>query len=199
MLEIYKFYILTKMLKYKTVVIGDINVGKSSLIYYLHYGKTLYTSDSTMGASYYTYKEYEIWDTAGQERYLPLLPLYSRNADVILAIYDRTDMGSYQNIKDKWIPYIKRSLNNEDIIICVIENKIDKLRQKDMGEEVKDYCKNNNMCYWQTSAFEGTGIVELFEHISEMLKDKPQKIKENINLTENIINKYSCSFPNNGC
>jgi GTPase SAR1 family protein len=35
--------------------------------------------------------KFEMWDTAGQERYRALAPMYYRNADAAVLVYDITD------------------------------------------------------------------------------------------------------------
>mmetsp|Transcript_6919 Transcript_6919/g.20042 ORF Transcript_6919/g.20042 Transcript_6919/m.20042 type:complete len:94 (-) Transcript_6919:3306-3587(-) len=40
--------------------------------------------------------ELAIWDTAGQERFHSLGPIYYRNADAALLVFDVTDPGSFR-------------------------------------------------------------------------------------------------------
>ena len=55
--------------------------------------------ESTIGASFLTQTitldesttvKFEIWDTAGQERYKSLAPMYYRNANCAVVVYDVT-------------------------------------------------------------------------------------------------------------
>ena len=81
----------------KLVVMGDISVGKSSLL--SRYIKNTFDqfNESTIGAAFFTKHvesesgekvNLEIWDTAGQERYNSLLPMYYRGANVIILVFD---------------------------------------------------------------------------------------------------------------
>ena len=46
----------------------------------------------------------EIWDTAGQERYQTLAPMYFRNAQAAIVLYDITKMDSFKRLYQllKW-------------------------------------------------------------------------------------------------
>jgi GTPase SAR1 family protein len=43
-----------------------------------------------------------IWDTVGDERYRSIMPLYYRDAQVALLVYDITDPESFEGI-DYWL------------------------------------------------------------------------------------------------
>ena len=64
--------------------------------------------ESTIGAAFLTQTislddattvKFEIWDTAGQERYKSLAPMYYRNANCAVVVYDITqavcDLGNF--------------------------------------------------------------------------------------------------------
>ena len=80
----------------KCVILGEANVGKTSLITrYLH-DKFYQFSESTIGCAFNNKrynrnnKEYKLdmWDTAGQERYRAIMPMYYRNADIAFFCID---------------------------------------------------------------------------------------------------------------
>lgn len=60
--------------------------------------------ESTIGAAFltqtialdeHTTVKFEIWDTAGQERYKSLAPMYYRNANCAVIVYDITHAVTY--------------------------------------------------------------------------------------------------------
>merc|ERR1711967_200957 len=64
-----------------------------------------------------------IWDTAGQERFHALGPIYYRDADGALLVYDITDYESFAKVQ-KWVREL-RSIVGSDIEITIAGNKFD--------------------------------------------------------------------------
>merc|ERR1711966_220911 len=48
-----------------------------------------------------------IWDTAGQERFHSLGPIYYRDADAALLVYDITDSDSFNKVKT-WVKELRK-------------------------------------------------------------------------------------------
>ena len=48
-----------------------------------------------------------IWDTAGQERFHALGPIYYRDADAALLVYDITDADSFKKVKS-WVKELRK-------------------------------------------------------------------------------------------
>lgn len=68
--------------------------------------------ESTIGAAFLTQTislddtttvKFEIWDTAGQERYKSLAPMYYRNANCAVVVYDITQaVGTRSQVLNKF-------------------------------------------------------------------------------------------------
>ncbi|KAJ1840462.1 Vacuolar protein sorting-associated protein 21 [Coemansia sp. RSA 2703] len=65
----------------------------------------------------------DIWDTAGQERFHSLAPMYYRNAQAAVVVYDITRASSLDRAKS-WIKELQRQAN-PDIVIALVGNKLD--------------------------------------------------------------------------
>ena len=86
----------------KLVLLGEAAVGKSSLVLRFVSNDFQENKEPTIGAAFLTQKctvgdrtiKYEIWDTAGQERFASLAPMYYRNAQAALVVYDITGSRS---------------------------------------------------------------------------------------------------------
>ncbi len=85
----------------KLVLLGDAAVGKSSLVLRFIRGEFNANKEPTIGAAFLTQRcrlhddpdrviKFEIWDTAGQERFNSLAPMYYRNAQAAIVVYDVT-------------------------------------------------------------------------------------------------------------
>lgn len=105
--------------QFKLVLLGESAVGKSSIVH--RFVKNTFDDmrESTIGAAFLTQTitipesettiKFEIWDTAGQERYKSLAPMYYRNANAALCVYDITSRSSFQKAQD-WIKELKSKL-----------------------------------------------------------------------------------------
>jgi Ras-related protein Rab-21 len=69
-----------------------------------------------------------IWDTAGQERFHALGPIYYRDADGALLVYDTTDTDSFAKVKS-WVKELRKMVG-EGIVIVIAGNKIDLDRER---------------------------------------------------------------------
>jgi Ras-related protein Rab-5C len=83
---------------------SDSDTSQSSLV--LRFVKDQFDDyrESTIGAAFLTQTisldenttvKFEIWDTAGQERYKSLAPMYYRNANCAVVVYDITQAVCY--------------------------------------------------------------------------------------------------------
>nr|GEW50043.1 glycine--tRNA ligase, chloroplastic/mitochondrial 2 isoform X1 [Tanacetum cinerariifolium] len=102
--------------------------------------------------------------TAGQERYHSLAPMYYRGAAAAVVVYDITKMVSFERAK-KWIEELKRH-GNPNLVMVLVANKADlnKNRKIDI-EEGKQYAKDNNMQFFETTAKTAENLHELFYEI----------------------------------
>jgi len=84
--------------RFKIVVLGDVSVGKSSIISRFVDNKFKGDYEPSIGVDFASksikYKDriikLQIWDTAGQEKYKSLIPSYIRGSNIIFLIYDIT-------------------------------------------------------------------------------------------------------------
>lgn len=49
----------------------------------------------------------QVWDTAGQERFRAMAPLYYRNANAALLVFDISQYASFTDIKN-WVRELER-------------------------------------------------------------------------------------------
>jgi len=102
-----------------------------------------------------------IWDTAGQERFHALGPIYYRDADAALLVYDITDPDSFTKVQT-WVKELRKMVGNE-IVLSIAGNKSDLDRHRVVPrQEATDYAASVGAHYAETSAKTGRGINELF-------------------------------------
>lgn len=195
----------------KLCLIGNYNVGKTSIVHRELNGVFNDKVVSTIGASFYSdyyisddFKiKLEMWDTAGNERYESLAPMYFRNSDIILLVYDLTDSESIKHIH-KWLKIINRTIDINDLKtdIILVGNKKDLLDLLKMGnrdynkkyiDEIHDFIEESKYINFNISCKTGYNIDNLFNKIKEILIDKHNKFGSSSYMidTDKIISDLS--------
>ncbi|KAF8640514.1 hypothetical protein AX17_000176 [Amanita inopinata Kibby_2008] len=166
-----------KQYQFKLVLLGESAVGKSSLV--LRFVKDQFDDyrESTIGAAFLTQTvtledqtavKFEIWDTAGQERYKSLAPMYYRNANCAVVVYDITQATSLEKART-WIRELQRQAD-PSIVIALCGNKLDlSARRQVPQEEAKKYADEEGLMWTETSAKTGEGVTEIFTAIAKKL------------------------------
>ncbi|KAL5495483.1 VPS21 [Sanghuangporus weigelae] len=125
-----------KSVQVKLVLLGEAAVGKSSVVLRFVSNEFQPNKEPTIGAAFLTQKcrledrvlRYEIWDTAGQERFHSLAPMYYRNAQAAVVVYDITKASSLEKAKS-WVKELQRQAN-PNIVIALAGNKLDLVQPK---------------------------------------------------------------------
>ena len=66
----------------------------------------------------------QIWDTAGTERFRTITPVYYRNVDGVLLVFDITDPESFETI-NYWVEELNDKADIASIELMLIGNKND--------------------------------------------------------------------------
>ncbi|XP_035214837.1 ras-related protein Rab-21-like [Stegodyphus dumicola] len=154
---------------FKVVLLGEGCVGKTSLV--LRYVENKFHEKhlSTLQASFLNKKlniggkrvNLAIWDTAGQERFHALGPIYYRDSNGAILVYDITDEDSFKKVKN-WVKELRKMLG-DDVCLCIAGNKTDleKDRAVPVGE-AEAYAASVRAKHFSTSAKQNRGIEEMF-------------------------------------
>ncbi|KAL6713473.1 Vacuolar protein sorting-associated protein 21 [Lecanora helva] len=105
--------------------------------------------------------KFEIWDTAGQERFASLAPMYYRNAQSALVVYDLTKPTSLVKAKH-WVAELQRQAS-PGIVIALVGNKLDLTNETPDSESAS---KTNTA----SEEAEGEGGVEASEDTGDARK-----------------------------
>ena len=175
----------TKLIEAKIVLLGDVNVGKTSIA--SRYCKNSFNEHhiNTIGGAYQQQKvvldngamiKLHIWDTSGQERFRAMTNLYYRDAQVAILTYDITSESSFTSI-DFWIKELKYKVENENMILCLVGNKCDVSQddRKISTVKGKNFAQENNMIFYETSAKTGEGVKDLFVTIANKVYEQMKK------------------------
>uniref|UniRef100_H3C2P0 Ras-related protein Rab-21 n=2 Tax=Tetraodon nigroviridis TaxID=99883 RepID=H3C2P0_TETNG len=170
-----------KTYSFKAVLLGEGCVGKTSLV--LRYCENKFNDKhiTTLQASFLTKKlnitgkrvNLAIWDTAGQERFHALGPIYYRDSNGAILVYDVTDEDSFQKVKN-WVKELRKMLGN-DICLCIVGNKIDLDKDRHVSvEEAESYAESVGARHYHTSAKLNKGIEELFLDLCKRMMETAQ-------------------------
>lgn len=175
-----------KAAAFKVVLLGEGRVGKTCLC--LRYVQNSFSDQqqSTIQATYLDKRlnvgkrsvRLMIWDTAGQERFHALGPIYYREANGALLVYDITDRESFNKVRT-WVKEL-RGIVGPDIILVIAGNKSDLVKKRQVNEdEASAYAETVNAQHILCSAKTGKMVDEVFLELTKgmLRKEKSRKPK----------------------
>ncbi|CAI6772652.1 BFH_HP2_G0049360.mRNA.1.CDS.1 [Saccharomyces cerevisiae] len=179
----------TSVTSIKLVLLGEAAVGKSSIVLRFVSNDFAENKEPTIGAAFLTQRvtinehtvKFEIWDTAGQERFASLAPMYYRNAQAALVVYDVTKPQSFIKARH-WVKELHEQAS-KDIIIALVGNKIDMLQEggerKVAREEGEKLAEEKGLLFFETSAKTGENVNDVFLGIGEKIPLKTAEEQNN--------------------
>lgn len=164
----------------KLIIVGDISVGKTSLLNSFKDEEDPTNTIATIGTEYYSFiQEFKqknlkvnIWDTSGQERYRSITTQYFKGANGVVLVYDVTKRESFVNMQ-KWMDEIHQKAK-EDVMIIILGNKIDQTEQRQVSiEEAKEFSDQHHTLFMETSALfcYRNDVKKAFQTLIDILAD----------------------------
>ncbi|NVM45107.1 MAG: GTP-binding protein [Candidatus Lokiarchaeota archaeon] len=156
----------------KICVLGEANVGKTSLVYRFIEKNFRGNYKSTLGVNLLkkdlNIKEFgdvsaQIWDLGGQESFKALRKLYLEGANGALIIYDCTKRSSYDKLED-WILDFKDARGDQPLLLLGNKTDLKNAIKVQESEGVK-LAKRYNMEFMPTSAKTGSNVESAFMEI----------------------------------
>ncbi|VDN97158.1 unnamed protein product [Rodentolepis nana] len=191
----------------KILFVGDSSVGKTSIMKRFADEKFDDSIAPTIGVDFMPSKieidgitySLSFWDTAGAEAngMTALQPLFYRNAEGVLLVYDVTNRDSFENIKN-WDENVGYYANNPNIIKMLVGNKIDLVERAVRKEEAREFAMRSSMLFVETSALTSENVNNCFHQLVSTIVRSPcfeanRKPSRNINLekTSNVPSTQS--------
>ena len=131
-LNIDKYDTSIKQYEFKIILLGEFNVGKTSIIKRYIENNFNQSNEKNTNSNIYnktiridnkTLVKLNIWDTAGEEEFNPLIKQHFQDASGSLIVYDISNKKSFNKI-EKWINEIKEKSPHHCINV-LIGNKSD--------------------------------------------------------------------------
>ena len=189
--------------KFKLIFLGDQGTGKSCILNRFVEDKFDDNYQATIGLDFQS-KNVKIdnqdvhlllYDTAGQEKFRSLIPMYTRDANIIILVYDITRKESFNHIPD-WINGLT-NVNFDNVIFALVGNKIDLDDKREVNkEEGEKYASEKNMIFKEVSAKTGNNFPELF--YQKIFEQIANKFKPGLQGTVNDIQEMKIKIEENG-
>jgi small GTP-binding protein len=162
---------------FKVILIGDIQVGKTSIFnqfieqkYQRNYGATLsvdfkvksiFIDDNTVA-------DLQVWDTCGEERFKTITRQYYRDINGCFLIFDLTSLNSFEGA-EKWLADIKEH-GPEYTVVMLVGNKCDLVDERKIAyNDSKNFADNNGLDYIEVSAVTGENVKLIFEEMTKAM------------------------------
>ena len=179
----------------KIILLGDSNVGKSSIVFCLNNEQYNNYQRKSLGLQHYNYVirikgvtiRMQIWDTIGQEKFDSLTSNYYKNTDVAIFVYAIDDLNSFNKI-EKWEAQLndKGNIATNDINS---ENKNQQQINKNMIKVLlgnkKDLERDRKISYEEGKKLSVEKNFQFFKEINCNPED--EDFEKNINDVKNLF------------
>ncbi len=111
-----------------------------------------------------------LYDTAGQEKFRSLIPMYIRDANIILFVYDISSKWkiisgaeTFKSLETHWLEQIQQS-QVSNAIFALVGNKLDLdgPKREINKSDAEAFAKEHNFIFHEVSAMTGVNINSLF-------------------------------------
>ena len=175
------------IIKISIILVGDTNVGKTSIFKRYYKNEFKASKNATIGVEFeakeFKYKgqkySIQIFDTAGQERFRSLTESYFHLGDGAFVVFDLTNKNSLISISG-WIKNVIEKKPNVKMII--LGNKDDLKDRQIPEDEINEVLEENNISnYIRVSAKNGTNIEKAFEEMIDLFENNNNEEENNEN------------------
>ncbi len=182
---------------FKFVIIGNHEVGKTSLIRQFVERKFSHDYRATIGLNIFAHNfdfqgneiSVQLWDIGAQQYFKRFRKIYYTGAEAAFIVFDLTNRESFEKVKD-WYKEINQLIDEKNIPIVIVGNKVDLTDQRVIstaeGEGLAKSLSETGISYIETSALSGENVIEAFELIAYHYIIKTKKKEKDI-IREDLV------------
>lgn len=172
--------------RYNVTFIGDPFVGKTMIVNSFLGNTFTDKYDMTVGAAMMKIEQKDessedptciyVWDTGGEEKFKSLAPVYYRNSNCAVIVYDVTKRESFNDISSWYDLYKEKAENAPYNKIIIVGNKTDLREEGQQNDEYvssesgKQMASKYNCEFIETSAKTGENIHLLLSTLIQYVK-----------------------------
>lgn len=187
----------------KCIIVGDICVGKTSILSRFVTKTFSPEYEITIGVEFGGHRDkilsknvkYQIWDTAGLERFKSITTSYYKKTAIAFVVFSLANCESFRNVIG-WIEDVYNHSHNPDIRIVLVGNKCDldkTVTDREIDVILKLYPE---IPYYVVSAKTGRNIENLFiESVKPIVQnhiENPEIKMQGVSLRETEPTSKSC-------
>ena len=158
---------------FKILVVGEKNVGKTTLVRRYVDGRFMKDTMATIGVDFSlktvqlekdSDKEFilQIWDIAGENRFRAILPSYIVGTEGVILAFDATDENTLDKLRE-WIAILNQhSQKNLFFILVSTKNDLQSFNKQNLIKKFKEEFSQIKF-YLPTSSLTGQNVEEIFK------------------------------------
>lgn len=201
-------------IQYHVTLIGEFSSGKTQLCNAFTNKDFESNYQSTIGCAMANLTFYSsecgktikisFWDTAGTEKYDNLMPVYLRNSDLGLVVYDIANESSFIRIehwKNQYYNSLSQDNNNIYNPIIIVGNKLDlrtgdhNINQHFVGyQQLQDFATSLGCQFHEVSAKTGENVSKLLHMIEKTLVHRNIPRTQTLQLRDRVSSWFGNCF-----
>jgi small GTP-binding protein len=183
----------------KVVTVGEQATGKTSILRYLCYSEKANSSTEATIAHDTMPATLSIdgrvvrllcWDTAGTEQYRSLVPVYLRDAAIILVVFSLVDRTTFDKLP-AWFAFVNDHATLKPLV-ALVGNKMDLEPHSISEEAVAAVANSHNVGFYLTSARTGDGIPVMFTDLVALYEAKTGVTQSSLQIDGTAAEKSCC-------
>ncbi|MFX1238203.1 MAG: GTP-binding protein [Promethearchaeota archaeon] len=193
--------------RFKFIILGDHEVGKTSIVRRFVEDKFSYDYRATIGLNILSHDfeafsnkiSLSLWDIGAQKYFKRFRKTYYMGAQAAFLVFDITNRQTFDNI-DVWLNELNEFLDNLDLSIIIIGNKTDLEQDRQVSKiegadkaAILSKNRSKQISYIETSALSGENIGDAFNlisyhHIIKSKEKEEERLKKGLaNQIESIL------------